>query len=340
MSTIKKTLAIETSCDDTSIGIISYNGETFSVDQIVAYSQIEHEKYGGVVPEFAYRLHSEKIIALLGKIGKENIKQVDNISVTTHPGLPGALVIGKTVATMLSQYYQKPLIEVNHIHGHLLSIFLERKLSEIKFPIVVLSVSGWHNDLYLLEKKSEKNNFLVFDDISITKLGSTLDDAAGESFDKVARMLGGPYPWGKRISDLATLWKINPEISFKRIFLKSDEFNFSFSGMKAQVHFLLENYKEKKIPLTDKLKADIAYEFQEAVVETLAKKLLKAALAHEVKTIALVGWVSANDRLISYTTDLKNQKWLAEIPLLTPTKKLYCTDNSAMIGVVWLLRGE
>ncbi|HMT01451.1 MAG TPA: tRNA (adenosine(37)-N6)-threonylcarbamoyltransferase complex transferase subunit TsaD [Candidatus Absconditabacterales bacterium] len=340
MSTIKKTLAIETSCDDTSIGIISYNGETFSVDQIVAYSQIEHEKYGGVVPEFAYRLHSEKIIALLGKIGKENIKQVDNISVTTHPGLPGALVIGKTVATMLSQYYQKPLIEVNHIHGHLLSIFLERKLSEIKFPIVVLSVSGGHNDLYLLEKKSEKNNFLVFDDISITKLGSTLDDAAGESFDKVARMLGGPYPGGKRISDLATLGKINPEISFKRIFLKSDEFNFSFSGMKAQVHFLLENYKEKKIPLTDKLKADIAYEFQEAVVETLAKKLLKAALAHEVKTIALVGGVSANDRLISYTTDLKNQKGLAEIPLLTPTKKLYCTDNSAMIGVVGLLRGE
>lgn len=340
MSAIKKTLAIETSCDDTSIWIISFDWNTFSVNQIVAYSQIEHEKYGGVVPEFAYRLHSEKIIALLAKIGKENIEKVDSISVTTHPGLPGAIVIGKTVATMLAHHYQKPLIEVNHIHGHLFSIFLERNLSAIQFPIAVLSVSGGHNDLYLLDKKSEKISSLIFDDISITKLGSTLDDAAWECFDKVARMLGGPYPWGRRISDLALKGKPNPDISFKRIFLKSDEFNFSFSGMKSQVHFFLENCKEKNIPLTDQLKADIAYEFQEAVVETLSKKLLKATIAYEAKTIALVGWVSANDRLISYTIDLKNKKWLSSIPLLTPSKKLYCTDNAAMIGVVWLLKSE
>jgi len=137
-----KTLAIETSCDDTSLAIISYDNNTFNVEHLLAYSQIaDHQKYGGVLPEIASRLHSEKIIAILQNIGRKNIEEVNFISVTTHPGLPGSLVVGKSVATMLSEYFHKPLIEVNHIHGHIFSILLERNLTDMTYPMVILTAS-------------------------------------------------------------------------------------------------------------------------------------------------------------------------------------------------------
>lgn len=147
-----KVLAIETSCDDTSLGIISYDNGFFAVEKLVAYSQIaDHQKYGGVVPEIASRLHSEKIIALLEEIGMDVIKTVDAIAVTTHPGLPGSLVVGKTTAHFLSTYIDKPVLPINHIHGHIFSILAERNISELKLPYVVLSVSGGHNDIYLVD---------------------------------------------------------------------------------------------------------------------------------------------------------------------------------------------
>lgn len=137
-----KTLAIETSCDDTSIGIISFDGNHFSVEKLLAYSQVQdHQKFGGVMPEIASRLHSEKILGVLEAIGWDDIKGVDTISVTTHPGLPGSLVVGKTVATTLASWYNKPLYEVNHIHGHIFSLLLERNLDEFQFPMVVLTAS-------------------------------------------------------------------------------------------------------------------------------------------------------------------------------------------------------
>lgn len=180
-----KTLAIETSCDDTSLGIVSFDGKTFQVEKIFAYSQIhDHQKYGGVVPEVASRLHSEKIIAVLEALGRDEIKNVDFISVTTHPGLPGALVVGKATAHLLASFFDKPVIQVNHIHGHIFSLLLERNMDEIQFPLVVLTASGGHNDLYVIESEN----------LEMNKIGQTLDDAAGECFDKVARMLGGPYP--------------------------------------------------------------------------------------------------------------------------------------------------
>ncbi|MDR0282241.1 MAG: hypothetical protein LBI53_02725 [Candidatus Peribacteria bacterium] len=149
-----KTLAIETSCDDTSLAIISYEeGGTFNVEKLLAYSQIaDHQKYGGVLPEIASRLHSEKIIAILQNIGRENIKETDFISVTSHPGLPGSLVVGKAVANTLAEYFHKPLIEVNHIHGHIFSILLERRLTDITYPMVILTASGGHNDIYLVNR--------------------------------------------------------------------------------------------------------------------------------------------------------------------------------------------
>ncbi|MBP7841680.1 hypothetical protein KA037_03345 [Patescibacteria group bacterium] len=154
---MRKVLAIETSCDDTSIGIISYDDGFFAVEKLVAYSQIaDHQKYGGVVPEIASRLHSEKIIALLEEIGMDEIRTVDAIAVTTNPGLPGSLVVGKTTAHFLSTHIGKSVLPINHIHGHIFSILAERNISELKLPYVVLSVSGGHNDIYLVDENSEK----------------------------------------------------------------------------------------------------------------------------------------------------------------------------------------
>lgn len=238
---MKTTLAIETSCDDTSLSIVRWDGSVFHTDLILAYSQVQdHQKYGGVVPEIAYRLHSEKIIAILQTIGRDRVAEVDTISVTTHPGLPGSLLIGMTVAQMLGEYFNKPVIQVNHILGHIFSIFLERQISQISFPLICLTASGGHNDLYLVKHTGKGWNLEHFE---LTKLGQTLDDAAGESFDKVSRMLGGPYPGGVWIGQQATKGNLNPEISFK-IPQVEGMWDFSFSGMKAQVHHLLEKYQK------------------------------------------------------------------------------------------------
>ena len=143
-----KTLAIETSCDDTSLAIVSEENGNFQVEDILAYSQIqEHQKFGGVVPELASRLHSEKIIAILQSLGLERIKDVDFISVTTEPGLPGSLVVGKTVASLLGEFYQKEVVPVYHIWGHVFSILLERNIQDLKLPMVILTASGGHNDI-------------------------------------------------------------------------------------------------------------------------------------------------------------------------------------------------
>lgn len=150
-----KTFAIETSCDDTSLGIVSYDNGFFSVEKLLAYSQIaDHQKYGGVVPEVAYRLHSEKIIHLIDEIGLDRISEVDSISVTTHPGLGGSLLVGKAAAAMLGERYQKKVVGVNHIYGHIFSLLLERNVSDLPFPWVVLTASGGHNELYLITSES------------------------------------------------------------------------------------------------------------------------------------------------------------------------------------------
>ena len=334
-----KTLAIETSCDDTSIGIISYEWETFQVEKLLAYSQIqEHQRFWGVLPEIASRLHSEKIIAILQKIGREKIKTVDFISVTSTPGLPGSLVVGKAVATMLSEYFQKPLLPINHIHGHIFSILLERKLDDISFPLVILTASGGHNDIYLVKNEKKSESSFPF---SIQKIGYTLDDASGEAFDKVSKMLWGPYPGGPRISQKALNGKQNPEYQFKRIFLPKDEnwnYLFSFSGMKSQVSFLLDKIQKSGKTLKEQDISDIAYEFQETTIETLANRLFKAVKEYEATTIAIAGGVSANNRLIERITTLtEKENKHSFLKFLYPVKKIYSTDNWAMIGVVWLL---
>ena len=337
-----KTLAIETSCDDTSLALVNYEDWSFKVEQLLAYSQIqEHQKFWGVVPELASRLHSEKIIALLQTIWFDKIQKVDFISVTTQPGLPGSLVVGKTVAYELGAFFGKEVVPVHHIVGHIFSILLERKPEELSFPLVILTVSGGHNDIYLIEKREDpesRQDFgsFEFSGFRITKVGWTLDDAAGECFDKVSRMLGGPYPGGLRISQKASLGKPNPLVQFKRIFLAHEKFEFSFSGMKSQVSFLLEHLERDWIALTEQLVCDIAYEFQEAVVEVLSKKLIQAAEHFGAKALALAGGVSANTRLCNAIPELLSKKQLA-CPFFIPVKKVYSTDNGAMIGLAGLL---
>lgn len=341
-----RTLAIETSCDDTSLALVSCGEDgVFEVEEILAYSQIwEHQQYGGVVPELASRLHSEKIIAILQTLWRDRISTVDMISVTTQPGLPWSLVVGRTVAYELWAYFNKPVVPVHHIHGHIFSVLLERRLDDIQFPLTILTASGGHNDIYLIEKKWEKKSDFSsrffqqeFAGFVISRVWQTLDDAAGECFDKVSRMLWGPYPGGAWIGEKAIKGKANPHVQFKRIFLAHDKYEFSFSGMKSQVSFLLERLKKENVQLTEQLICDIAYEFQEALVEVLAKKLLQAAQEFWAKSVAIAGWVSANKRLHTMIESLIQKKWEA-LPFFSPTKLLYSTDNGAMIGVAGLLQ--
>ncbi len=345
-----KTLAIETSCDDTSVGIVNFDSQIFTVDALLAYSQIQdHQQYGGVVPEIASRLHYDKILEVIKNIGFDNIKDVDFISVTVHPWLPGSLVVGKAVASLLASYFTKPLVQVNHIYGHLFSLLLDRKTSEIQFPLVVLTASGGHNDIYIVNSEKwkvksdgiERKEFWWY---TIAKVGYTLDDAAGECFDKVARMLWGPYPGGQRISEKALQGKPNSDVEFKRIFLSKEGFEFSFSWMKSQVSFLLkqlvESWKLKvegwKTNIPEELVCDIAYEFQEAVVEVMIKKLVRAGIAFDAKTLWLAWGVSCNDRLREYLQSYAKEK-MPEAVVLRPMKKVYSMDNAAMIWLAGIL---
>ena len=362
---IQRTLAIETSCDDTSIWIVNFDWNTFLVEELLAYSQVkEHNIFGGVVPEIASRLHSEKIITVLSQIWRDKIKDINSISVTTEPGLPWSLVVGKTVASLLWEYFDKPIIEVNHILWHIFALFLERNINEIPFPMALLTASGWHNNLYIVSKhdkdKWRENNKLYYWDYEIEQIWQTLDDATGECFDKVSRMLGWPYPWWVWISQQAKLGKANKEFELNRVRLSKQEFNFSFSGVKSQINHLInkrqveswEN-KEKQIFSDSEIK-DIAWEFQESVVEVLGKKLVRSAIKHWAKSVWLSGWVSANDRLQEYILELlDNKQWIENqkqnilneensvnfenVKLFVPTKKVYCTDNAAMIWVAWIL---
>jgi N6-L-threonylcarbamoyladenine synthase len=335
----KTTLAIETSCDDTSLGIIRYEDGFFHVDQLQAYSQIvHHQQYGGVVPEIAFRLHSEQILALLQHFPESIRQTVDSISVTTHPGLAWSLLVGKTVAHMLWHQYSKPVIWVHHIYGHIFSLLLERNVTDLQFPRVILTASGGHNEIYYVRPVGEilslnDRSHVKLSDLTITKLWKTLDDASGECFDKVARMLGGPYPGGQRISEQALLGKPNSDFRFKRILLADNEnsFDFSFSGMKAHAYTLLQRLERQWIAVQWQILYDIAYEFQEAVIDTLSIKLQQAAATYKAKTIWIVWWVSANDRLFEQANSIMDNK------VLRPIKKVYSTDNGAMIGVVGLL---
>jgi N6-L-threonylcarbamoyladenine synthase len=305
-------LGIETSCDETSVAIIS-NG---SLTANLISSQDFHSKYGGVVPELSSRAHLQIIIPLLKDTLKKSnleLKDIDLICATAGPGLIGALLVGLTFAKGLAYSLNKPFVAVNHIEGHIYSGFLMNEKPE--FPYLVLVVSGGHTMLLLVESFTR-----------VTKLGTTVDDAAGEAFDKVSKLLGFGYPGGPQIERAAALGKID-KISFPIADLK-EPFNFSFSGLKTSVlRYVQNNFKDvSSIPADDK--NDIAAAFQEAVVKALIKKVEKALSQFKVKSISLVGGVAANSGLRKSFEILSNQY---NLKLVIPDLE-FCGDNAAMIA--------
>lgn len=312
-------LSIETSCDETSVAIVK-SGQAVLVN-LIASSLDQHQLYGGVVPEIAARDQIKQIIPLI----KESLlktkltwKDIDKISVTTNPGLISSLLVGINTAQTLSVLKQKPLIKVNHIKGHMYANWLERDPSEFQFPIMILTVSGGHNELMLMRGHGD-----------FELIGETLDDAAGEAFDKVAKMLNLGYPGGPLISRMAE--KGNPDaFSFPGGLKQKANFDFSFSGLKTAVLYTL---KKEKYPFSEKLKADISASFQKTICETLSKKLIHAAEKYKVKEIHLAGGVSANTYLRELIQQKINKHFTNQkIVFRYPEKIEYCTDNAAMIG--------
>jgi len=309
-----KILAFETSCDDTAIAIIENGTKVLAHKK---HSQIEHAEYGGVVPEIAARLHSENWYPLLKNILKEanlTIEEIDYLATTYTPGLQTSLLIGTTAASFLSLLYQKPVIPVHHIQGHIASIALERTKSEIEFPLLCLTVSGGHTDFYKCESFTK-----------IQKIGGTIDDATGEAFDKCAKLLGLEYPGGPLVSENAQKGD-RKKYTFPEIMLEKESLNFSFSGLKAAVYRIAQSEEKNK----ENFKANVCASFEETVKNTFLKKLERAILQNpKIKSIAFVGGVSAN----KYLRDAF-ENWAKEKQKnFYSTKKMeYSTDNAAMIG--------
>jgi len=302
-------LAIESSCDETSMSIIK-NGHIEIAT--VTLSQMDiHKEYGGVVPEIASRNHIENITMVLDEcLTKANIKMddIDAIGVTYGPGLSGSLLVGLQCAKTLSFLYNKPLIPVHHIAGH---IYANRLVGEFKFPLIALVVSGGHTDIILMKK-----------DYSFEYLGGTLDDAIGEAYDKVARVIDLPYPGGPRIDKLAKEGKHTYNLPTP---MDDDSYDFSFSGIKSAVINLAHNEKQRGNELN---KADLACSFQETVVNIISKKTIKAIKEHNIKQLIVAGGVAANSGLRNKLQELCNEN---NIELLIPPIEC-CTDNAAMIG--------
>lgn len=306
------TLAIETSCDETSCAVIKDGREVLS--NIIS-SQIDiHRKFGGVVPEIASRKHIEAINNIIQEaLDKANItfKDLDLIGVTQGPGLVGALLVGISAAKALAYGLDIPLIGVNHIQGHICANYIEHK--NLEPPFTCLVVSGGHS--YLLNVKSYTEYELV---------GRTRDDAAGEAFDKVARSLGLPYPGGPFIDKLAKEGD-KDSIAFPRVFLEDDSYDFSFSGLKTAVLNYINQTKQKG---EEVIVENVAASFQQAVLDVLVGKAFKLAKESGSDKIVIAGGVAANQGL----RDMMEERGKKEgIKIYYPSRVL-CTDNGAMIG--------
>ncbi|MGE7658601.1 tRNA (adenosine(37)-N6)-threonylcarbamoyltransferase complex transferase subunit TsaD [Bacillus stratosphericus] len=312
-------LGIETSCDETAASIVK-NGKEI-VANVVA-SQIEsHKRFGGVVPEIASRHHVEQMTIVLEEVMTQanmTFQDVDAIAVTEGPGLVGALLIGVNAAKALSFAHQIPLVGVHHIAGH---IYANQLVGELVFPCLALVVSGGHTELVLMK---EHGSFEV--------IGETLDDAAGEAYDKVARTMGLPYPGGPHIDRLAH--EGEPTIKLPRAWLEEGSYHFSFSGLKSAVINTLHNASQKGETIAPE---DLAASFQESVIEVLVGKTLKAAEAYGVKQVVLAGGVAANKGLREALTSAFAK--LPEVNVMIPPLSL-CTDNAAMIAAAGTIAYE
>lgn len=314
-------LGIETSCDETAAAVVA-NGRVVKSSVVASQTKL-HEKYGGVVPEVASRAHIEKIYPVIAEameragVTKDNINA---IAIANQPGLSIALVVGVTAAKTLSFTWEKPLIAINHLHAHLQSAMLSEE--DLQLPAVALIVSGGHTSLFDCQSPLE-----------LTLLGSTIDDAAGEAFDKVATILNLPYPGGPSIEKIAKQGDPNA-IDFPRSMLGPDSLDFSFSGIKTAVLYYCRGQDMKGEDKVDSMSeqeiADIAASFQRAVIDVLVKKTRRAADRIGAKTILLGGGVAANSSLREALEQLCNSTTPAKKFLAAP--KQYCTDNAVMVA--------
>ena len=310
-------LGIETSCDETAVAVLDGDGRILSN---VLDSQVDmHAPFGGIVPELASRRHMERLETLTKEAldrASLSLAQITGIAVTNRPGLVGALIVGVNFGKALAYVRNIPYVTVNHLEGHLASAWLANP--KMPYPAMVLVASGGHTHLAWVPNQGESRF-----------IGSTLDDAAGEAFDKGAKMLGLPYPGGPAIDGLAK--EGNPRaVSFPRPQLHSGDFSFSFSGLKTSLLYFLKNSKN-----TNKIQvpvADIAASYQEAIVDVLVEKLCHAAVQYGIKAISVVGGVAANSRL---REKLKEQAEIKALCLTLPPPSL-CTDNAAMIAAAGL----
>ena len=307
-------LGIESSCDETAAAVVKDGKKILSN---VVSSQVDfHKKYGGVVPEIASRKHVETIVPVVRESLDEaglTLNQIEGIAVTRGPGLVGSLLIGISLAKSIAYVKNLPLIGVNHLEGHINAVFLEDK--GLVFPFVGLVVSGGHTSLYYVKGRGDYEF-----------LGQTRDDAAGEAFDKVAKLLGLGYPGGAIIDKMAKKGNA-AAINFPRAIIAKDSFDFSFSGIKTAV---LHYVKRQKGEIEGGHKNDIVASFQEAVVDVLVTKVIRAAKKCKVDKVSLAGGVAANTRL---REKIVNQAREEDVRVFIPSPHL-CTDNAAMIAAV------
>ena len=302
-------LGIESSCDETSISIVK-NGKEEIVTTTLSQIDI-HKKFGGVVPEIASRSHAECITIVIDDcLTKANMKmeEIDAIAVTYGPGLAGSLLVGVEAAKALSLCYNKPLIGVNHMAGH---IYANNLVDTMDFPLICLVISGGHTEIIYMDE-----------DLSFKKIGTTIDDSVGEAFDKVARVIDVPYPGGPVIDKLSKIGKDTYDLPLP---MDDDSNNFSFSGIKSAVINLVHNEKQRGNEIR---KEDLATSFENIVVKTLTKKTMRAIDKYKVKELLIAGGVSANSGIREAFDKLCKEKG---IKLVVPNIN-YCTDNGAMIA--------
>ena len=313
-------LSIETSCDETSAAVIE-NGDTI-LSNVVASQINSHKRFGGVVPEIASRHHVEYITLIIEEAMEEayvTFEDLDAVAVTEGPGLVGALLIGVNAAKAIAYAHNLPLIPVNHIAGH---IYANQLVQPLEFPLLSLVVSGGHTELIYMK---EHGSFEI--------IGETRDDAAGEAYDKIGRVIGVPYPGGKHIDEMAQVGE--DTFNFPRAMIDEDNYDFSFSGLKSAFINKVHNAEQKGEELN---REDLATSFQQAVVDVLVSKTIRAAKEYDVKQIILAGGVAANSGLragLSVAVETE----LSDIPLIIPPLSL-CGDNAAMIGAAAFLEKE
>ena len=308
-----KILAFESSCDETACAIVENGRVVFS--NVIASQILTHQKTQGVVPEVAARKHVPKLIAVYTEALKQaglTMNDIDAIACSVKPGLVNCLITGASMASTLAMIHKKPLIPVNHKLGHVLSCMLNNE-DDFEYPVVILSVSGGHNELYFMQSPTE-----------IELLGSTLDDAAGEAYDKVAKMLGMKYPGGPEISRAAT--NGDPKKYKLPYPLPTQKLNFSFSGLKTNVKYLIQELS-KTAPLNE-FRDDVAASFQWTINNNLSRKLVECAIEKKALEIHLVGGVSAN---LDLREQISNRK-PSNITFRRPLDFSFCTDNAAMIA--------